>query len=160
MIVTGVPGSMTEASDDAPRQSSPSTLTRPADPGPIRSVTIPVLPSRASTPVRRSDPGPSWRRCMSRGRNPAMLTMLDTANARPCETKPSPGIKPTTPATAAPTPGPANPNPRREHLSDEEAYRQEKPNQPIFHMVLSCNPCTRFAIQLAPTPCGAAMIAR
>src|SRR5882762_6395698 len=52
------------------------------------------------------------------------------------------------------------PEPRREHIPHEKADRQEKPNQPIFHMAERCNPCRRFAIQLESTPCGAAMIAR
>src|SRR6266508_430321 len=128
MIVTWVPGSMTVASDDAPRQSSPSTLTRPGPPGPMRSVTMAVLPSSAATPVRSSDPG----------------TRDETDN--PCYRGPNRQA--------------GEPEPGGEHLPDEKADRQEKPNQPIFHMVLSCNPCTRFAIQLVPTPCGAAMLAR
>src|SRR3989449_7776081 len=73
---------------------------------------------------------------------------------------PAPGDYPPNPCSRGPNRQPAHPDPRREHLSDEEADRQEKPNQPIFHKVQSCNPCTRFAIQLEPTPCGAAMIAR
>src|SRR6266571_4933586 len=82
MTVTCVPGSITVASLDAPRQSSPSTLTLPGTPGPMRSVTMPVFPSSASTPVRSSEPEPC------------------------CE-----------------------------HLPDEQADRQQKPKQPILHMV-------------------------
>src|SRR5919198_3611549 len=161
MIVTCVPGSITVASLDAPRQSSPSTFTRPGNPpGPIRSVTMAVLPRRASTPVRKSEPGPSCNKCMSLGRRPAMLTTLDTAKAIPCVTKPKPGTSPTTPATAAPTARHASQNPavNISPTSNPIATRNQISQSCIRPK--SCNPYGRSAIQLAPTPCGVAMTVR
>src|SRR6267378_7817083 len=70
------------------------------------------------------------------------------------------GDKPDDPGDARPHRQAGEPEAGREHLPDKQADRQQKPKQPIFHMVQSCNPCRRFAIQLEPTPYGAVMIAR
>src|SRR5207249_10771742 len=57
--ITRVPGSSTPSPTDAPRQSSPFTLTLPRPVcDSIRSLTRPVWPTRASTFVRSSPPLP------------------------------------------------------------------------------------------------------
>src|SRR5690349_14151742 len=78
----------------------------------------------------------------------------------PLRHKPETGDQPDDAGDARANRQAREPEPCREHLPDEQADRQQKPKQPILHMGQSCNPCTRFAIQLVPIPCGAAMIAR
>src|SRR6266516_3240786 len=125
MIVTWVPGSSTVASLEAPRQSSPSTFTRPGSPGAMRSVTVPVLPSSASTPVRSSEPGPQPRHADDAGSG--------ERNALRYESEA--GDQPHHARYGRPHRQAGEPKARREHLSHEQRDGQQKPKQPIFHRV-------------------------
>src|SRR5260370_38632054 len=52
------------------------------------------------------------------------------------------------------------PETRGEHFGDEQRDTGEKPNQPIGHMVQSCNPYRSYAIQLLSPRGAASMILR
>src|SRR2546425_3900289 len=109
--ITRVPGSSTAWSTDAPRQFSPSTITRPERAPPsIRSVTTPVLPSSASTLVRTPVPDSS-RKCRRRnGRIPTRLARVVAAKAITWPVSPT-GARPTSPAAKHPMATQASQNP-------------------------------------------------